>query len=323
MDKIEEIKKKIYPNIDETYSKYLSFYLYGLDYYNLLPSNDSLEEVAKRIIEMYPNFVLYDDEHPITLKYGKDIKGVREVEDKTIYVRNSLDETLKSITIFHEIHHAAQTQLGGKIGIYNPDDGLGRLIMEAQTQYCAELIYSLMMDRQFRVKEIPTQKLRLPKFGTVVSNLHNYELYDNLLSKLSILLGVEKNYFITLCFFNHDDAVNILKLRCEEARINSKIPFNFEEIMIMFDYIYVVDYMSYIDTDVKKVLNAGLTTKSEYIINRYTPPMKLSNKYSKRFITYFDMKTLKAIRHHRVLRTKFSKYIVDNDLRNFVKNVLN
>ena len=323
MDKIEEIKKKIYPNIDETYSKYLSFYLYGLDYYNLLPPNDSLEDVAKRIIEKYPNFVLYDENNPITKKYGYDIKGIREPEDKTIYIRNSLDETLKPITIFHELHHAAQTQDDGNIGICNMNDGLGRLIMEAQTQYCAELIYSLMIDRQFKVKEIPTQKLRLPKFGTIVSNLHNYELYDNLLSKLSILLGVEKTYFITLCFYKHEEAVKLLRLKYEEAMNTYNLPFDFELLMCILDYIYVVDLMSYIKTDEKELLLAGGKTGDVYQINRFSKGMRLSNETSKKFISFFDMQSLKAIRHHKVLRAKFSKYIVDNDLRNFVKNVLN
>ena len=55
--------------------------------------------------------------------------------------------------------------------------------MEAQTQWFAEEVYKSIHNVDFKEKEIPSENLRMQCGGTVVSSLHNYELYDSMLSK--------------------------------------------------------------------------------------------------------------------------------------------
>ena len=72
--------------------------------------------------------------------------------------------------------------------------------MEAQTQYFAEKIYSEIHGVSFDEKRIPSENLRMINNGTVISNLHNYEMYDTLLNKLAIMIDVSKDYFVSINF---------------------------------------------------------------------------------------------------------------------------
>ena len=72
--------------------------------------------------------------------------------------------------------------------------------MEAQTQYFAEKIYQEIHGVAFEERQIPTENLRMAGNGIVTSKLHNYEMYDNLLSKLAIMLDVSKDYFVSINF---------------------------------------------------------------------------------------------------------------------------
>ena len=55
--------------------------------------------------------------------------------------------------------------------------------------------------------------------GIVVSNLHNYELYDNLLSKLAIILNVSKDYFVSINYlYKNNEALKYLEERYNEIK---------------------------------------------------------------------------------------------------------
>ena len=72
------------------------------------------------------------------------------------------------------------------------------IYIHKQTIYFAEKIYQEIYEIQFEPRRIPSETLRMLGDGIVVSNLHNYELYDNLLSKLAIILNVSKDYFVSI-----------------------------------------------------------------------------------------------------------------------------
>ena len=49
----------------------------------------------------------------------------------------------------------------------------------------AEEVYKIIHNVKFEERHIPTENLRMQSGGTIVSSLHNYEMYDNLLTKLN------------------------------------------------------------------------------------------------------------------------------------------
>ena len=67
------------------------------------------------------------------------------------------DEDLKEMIVYHEIHHAAQTsdemskRSDGGCGIYQ-NLGVGRMIMEAQTEWFAEEVYKTIHKTDFEEK---------------------------------------------------------------------------------------------------------------------------------------------------------------------------
>ena len=70
--------------------------------------------------------------------------------------------------IYHEIHHAAQTnRKNDRTGI-NQKGNLGRLILEAQTQYFAEIVYQRIHHVQFENKQIPSEESRMHKRGIIL-----------------------------------------------------------------------------------------------------------------------------------------------------------
>jgi len=86
---------------------------------------------------------------------GKDAKGLRDIKSKTIFIRKNLEESLKEMIVYHELHHAVQTNINNPYdnsGI-NQGNGIGRLILEAQTQWIAEEVYKIIHKVDFNTKK--------------------------------------------------------------------------------------------------------------------------------------------------------------------------
>ena len=319
---IRNIIQSICPNIDSKRLSHFSSYFFTLISKKLIPKNIELEDLIDNALKYVTEIVLYDKNHPKYKELGPNVKGLRDPKDKKIYVRADLNEDLIEMTIYHEIHHAVQTNPeNDEVGV-NQKYSYGRMIMEAQTQYFAEQVYCMMHQIPFEDIEIPTEKLRMESGGTIVSNLHNYEMYDTFLSKLAILLDVSKDYFVTINFL-YDEGLKNLEKRYNEVRNKYNINLTFEGLMQILDYVYVVDFMAYKDNDDKEVILSDKETKEEYEIYKNFGS-KLSLKQEFDYIYTFDkniiLSLLESQDNDKIV--SFSKYIIDNNMRNKINNYI-
>ena len=264
----------------------------------------------------------YDEESWVYKKYGKDSKGLRDEESKTIYIRKDLPDELREMIVYHELHHAVQTNpLNNEVGI-NQVDNVGRLIMEAQTQYFAEVVYDEIHGVKFQEREIPSENLRMLPGGTVVSRLHNYEMYDCMLSKLAIVFDVDKDFFVRInYFFKDNEGLNILRKKYEEVKEKYGFSYDFETMLFNLDYIYCVDLVAYIDGLDKDVILGGGETDTAY---RIWPNkgVKLSLGLQKKLIDNFDSCFFMDLLNVRGNYIDFSKYVIDNKNRKIINDSL-
>lgn len=321
---IRDIIKSRCSNIDSRRLTYFSNYFFTLVAKKLIPKNVSLESLIDNALEYAREIVYYDKSHPKYQELGPDVKGLRDPNDKKIYVRANLNEDLTEMVIYHEIHHATQTNpKNDEVGI-NQVDNYGRMLMEAQTQYFAEQVYCMMHQIPFEEIEIPSENLRMQPGGTIVSNLHNYEMHDTFLSKLAILLDVSKDYFVKINFlYQNDEGINDLQKRYNEVSSKYNINISFENIMKILDYVYVVDFMAYKDNSDKEIIIKGEETKEQYLIyDNFLARLSLKQQFN--YIDYFDRNIISSLLDSGDLEKvkQFSKYIINNDTRKKLKEFI-
>lgn len=321
----EEIKELIRNRNNELDSQTLTYftnYFYVLVKNNLIPKNIKLENLIENAMKYASKVEFYDENHRVYLENGPNIKGLRDPETKTIYIRNNLEEPLREMIIYHELHHAVQTNPNNnEVGI-NQESNIGRLIMEAQTQYFAEKVYSEIHGVEFEEKQIPSENLRMEKNGTVVSNLHNYEMYDSLLSKLAIMLDVSKDYFVSINFlYENNEGLKDLEAKYNEAREKYKLPYNFEGLLLILDYIYCVDLMAYKDNPAKETILSGKETEAGYEIHpeKY---YKLSMQGQRQYMNRFDIDNFLALVKSGGNFKDFGKFVVDNEKRQIISQFI-
>lgn len=321
----EEIKNLIRQkssNIDEQTLMYFTNYFYVLKKSDLLPNNVLFDELIENALVYASKIEFYDENHRIYLKNGKDTKGLREPETKTIFIRDNLEEPLREITIYHELHHAVQTNPeNDQVGI-NQVSNIGRLIMEAQTQYFAEKVYSEIHSVDFEERQIPSEELRMADNGIVVSKLHNYEMYDNFLSKLSIILDVSKEYFVSINYlYKNNEGLKDLEMKYNVAKEKYNIPYDFDKMLLMFDYIYCVDLLAYIENPDKQIILNGQETEFGYEIypDKY---FKLSLSSQRTYLNNFDVNCFLALAQNGGNFRDFATYVVDNEKRELIHQFL-
>ena len=317
-EELEELIKSKDNDLDEQTLTYFTNYFYILVKDKLIPGNVKLDDLIDNAITFAGKIEFYDENHRIYLENGPDTKGFRDPETKTIYIRNNLEEPLREITVYHELHHAVQTNpQNGEVGI-NQESNIGRLIMEGQTQYFAEKVYSEIHNVNFVDKEINSEDLRMINNGIVVSNLHNYEMYDNLLSKLAIMLNVSKDYFVFINFlYSNNEGLNHLETKYNEAKEKYQLPYSFDKLMFILDYIYCVDLISYVDNLDKKTVLSGEETENTYEIHP-NKNCKLSLQQQRKYINSFDVDNFLALTESAGDFREFSRYIIDNKKRDLV-----
>lgn len=175
-EQIKDLIKQKNNSMDSESLRYFTNYFYILVKDKLIPENVWLEDLIDNTLYYAQKIEFYGENHFVSLAHGKDIKGLREPIDKTIYIRDNLKEPLREMIVYHEMHHATQSnKKNDKVGI-NQKGIIGRLIMEAQTQYIAEKIYCEIYQVEFPERLIPSSELRMSSKGLVRSKLHNYEL---------------------------------------------------------------------------------------------------------------------------------------------------
>lgn len=322
MEQIRELIKSRKPNIDDLRLKYFTNYFYVLRESKILPDDIMLENLIDNAFIYATKIEFYGPGHFVYNKNGADTKGFRDPVTKVIYVREDLDDVLKEITIYHELHHAVQTnKANDQVGI-NQDFNVGRLIMEGQTQWFAEEVYKFLHGVQFEERKIPTENLRMLSGGTVVSNLHNYEMYDAMISKLSIICNVPKDFFVTINYMYHDDnkGLRLLEEKYNEAYKKYNLKYDFWSMMRIFDYVYCTDLLAYVDNKDKQVVLSGQETEEAYSIHsNFTRNLSLGTQQS--FIESFDKFSVMALLDNGGDYESFIPYIISNDLRSLVEQV--
>ncbi len=288
-EEIKKLLKQKNSSIDEDALRYFTNYFYVAVNDKMIPEQLSLEELMDNTFCYAHKIEFYDENHRIYQENGSDVKGFRDPETKTIFIRNNLEEPLREITVYHELHHAIQTNPeNDEVGI-NQESNIGRLIMEAQTQYFAEKIYQEIYGIQFEPRRIPSETLRMLGDGIVVSSLHNYELYDNLLSKLAIILNVSKDYFVSINYlYKNNEGLKYLEERYNEIKNKHGLPYSFEKLLFVYDYIYCVDLLAYKKNAAKETILSGKETEDVYIIHPNLEA-KLSLQAQRAYLNRFDI----------------------------------
>ena len=315
-------------NIEEKTLQYYCNYFNVIVSLDLIPNDITLEELIDNVLRI-DKIKFFKDDDPIVKQYGDNFKGKRDTKSKTLYVRNSLPEDIKEITTYHEIHHAAQTSeemIESEACGINKEGNLGRLIMEAQTQWVAEEVYKKVHDISFEERLIPSESLRMKPGQTICSSLHNYEMYDGLLSKLAIIMGVPKEYFVKINFmYKNNEGIKKLQGDYEKAIKEKNIPISFDTMMKTFDYAYIVDLICYIKHEEANTILNGESTLKEYLIHNNWQN-KLSQHNQAGYIRDFDNKVILALmntaNNPKSDFVKYSKYIFDNKNRKIVEDYI-
>lgn len=320
----EDIKRLIKQknnNIDDDALRYFTNYFYVVVKENVIPDQLSLEELIDNALLYASKIEFYDENHKVYQENGGDVKGFRDPVTKTIFIRNDLEEPLREITIYHELHHATQTNPeNDRVGI-NQQSNIGRLIMEAQTQYFAEKVYQEIHGVQFETKQIPSETLRMLGNGIVVSHLHNYELYDSLLSKLAIILGVSKDYFVSINYLYKDnEGLKDLEQIYNEAKKKQNLPYDFANLLFVYDYIYCVDLLAYVKNEDKEVILRGEETKAYKIHPNHGLPLSL--KKQRAYLNKFDIDYFLALSSNEGNYKEFALYVVDNEKRALIEKYI-
>lgn len=321
----EEVYSKIKNkknDIDDETLKYFTNYFYVLSNRREISSNLNIDELIDNALR-YANKIKFYDENDDIYKYlGKDCKGIRYSQTKTIYVRSNLEEPLREMIIYHELHHAVQSNPENEnVGI-NQKTNFGRLIMEAQTQYFAEEVYKEIYKTEFKETSKPTESLRMLSGGIICSSLHNYEMYDSLTSKLCILLGVSKDFLVYINFFYKGNAgMDLLKSCYENAKKKYNFPYEFEDFMFRLDYIYCTDLLSYQDNSDKVNILNGLETNSQYIIHE-NKAAKISLKKQFNLIDDIDTKYFLCLFDSNGNYTSFANYMCKNESRSLAQRIV-
>ena len=314
----EEIKKIILqkrPDIDNLTLNYYLNYFSVITEENLIPESITLEDLIKNALTYANKIEFYDENHRVAKENGLDVKGYRDPETKTIYIRDNLGEPLREITVYHELHHAVQTNpKNNEVGI-NQSYNMGRLIMEAQTQNIAEKIYSKIHNVTFPEREIPSENLRMLSNGIVISSLHNYEMYDCELTKLAILLGVSKDYFVKINYmYKNNEGLKDLEAKYNIAKEKYKLQYDFATFLYFLDYIYCVDLLAYKENKDKENIINGKETEGYYVIYSNMSE-KISLARQRIYINEIDISSFLSLVENNGDKKEFAKYVIDNEKR--------
>ena len=321
----EEIKAYIRrknSNLDDTSLEYFANYFYVVINNSQILGINNIEKLINNAILYASKVEFYDENSEIYKELGPDCKGLREPKSKIIYVRNDLDEPLREITVYHELHHAVQTNSqNNEVGI-NQKSNIGRMIMEAQTQYFAEKVYEEIHNVTFEERDIPSDNMRMLNGGVITSALHNYEMYDSILSKLSIMLNVPKDFFVAINYLYEDNAgINKLKQVYEEAKKIYNFPYEFEDFLFRLDYVYCVDLIAYKDNPDKEVVLSGNETENEYeIYPRKGAKLSLRKQFD--VLDDIDRKYFLCLLDANADCRSFSKYLLKSETRSLASQIV-
>lgn len=245
MLKYENIIEKLSKNkkISLKIINLLGKYIFSLHELNIIDNEEEINRLVDKTLLSFDGVEFYDNNDKKILEslgIGKDNKGL-SVGNK-IYVNNNMTEELKMVTLFHEYTHFLQ-----RYHIDGYEDCVGvmrdykwRLLMEGQTQNVAEMIYEHIYNVNKEEKDYKSEELRMKSGGLIKSKLRNYEMYDYVLKKILIVLGITIEDFI---YINYCDKSSMLILeKLLDDRLGQE---NREKLFRMLDIIYSSDVIKY------------------------------------------------------------------------------
>ena len=241
----DNIIKKISNNnkiIDEKTSL-ISKYFVSLFELNIIKDASLIDNLVSKVVNELEDIVYYDSNDEKILKeleISKNNKGLSK--GNIIYINKNMKDDMIKITLFHELTHFLQRYniegLGECIGIMQ--NYKWRILMEAQTQNVAEMVYSNIFGNIKESLEYNSEELRMLPGGIIKSNLRNYQMYDSILKKILIVLNMSIEEFIAINFSGEQS----LKLFEEKLdNVYGKEVKNF--IWELLDIIYSTDAIIY------------------------------------------------------------------------------
>lgn len=245
MEKYEEIFQRISNNkkISSSVVSLLSKYIISLSELFIINNYEEIDRLINKVIEHFEGVTYYDNSDESVLKklgIGKANKGL-SVKNK-IYVNNNMSEELKDVTLFHEFTHFLQRYYikGYEECVGVMRDFKWRLLMEGQTQNAAELIYEHINNVKKEETKFDSSELRMKSGGIIISNLRNYEMYDYILKKVLLALGISMEDFIYINFTGKLSMPIFEKILDDRIGEEKK-----EKLFRMLDIIYSSDVIKY------------------------------------------------------------------------------
>lgn len=189
---------KYLTDVDHELLYYYINYLYVTSNHNLLPKNESIEDLLKKANRFGRHLNFYNPKDENYRYLGPYVKGFVRINEQSyiINIREDLKDKSEKI-IYHEIHHVMQ------INEANFNVGIGtaynfKMIKEAETEYVSNLVYNVVHNIEPVEQIYDTDDIFMHQGGKCISSAYSYQYFDNVLTKLCLLFGVTKDYFVHL-----------------------------------------------------------------------------------------------------------------------------
>ena len=218
----EEVKDIVLQNIKKEYAQVeliidYFYYLYNL---NLISEDISLTEMVERINARLEDIVFFGPGHAVEVTYGTEFKGVTGANgpDKvSIYVRDSFPN--KEMIFYHELTHLLQQYFVD--GVYKEgvidENNYGNIFNESNVQYIAERIYSTKYNIKMEKRVYAGSEVRMSDEDKIESDLTNYQMYDNVVTKVLDFIGVSRDEVARMSFDCRNNFLEFINQKYNEA----------------------------------------------------------------------------------------------------------
>lgn len=185
-------------DVDQELLYYYTNYFYVASIFSLLPKDESINELLKKANRFGRHLNIYDPTDPKYQNMGPNVKGYVRVEENcdSINIRKD-DKERQEKVIYHEIHHILQINTETLLVGISKDYHL-KLINEAATEYVSLIIYNYIHGIEEKEVDYLTEDIYMYEGGICRTSALSYQYFDNILTKLSIILGVEKTFFVQI-----------------------------------------------------------------------------------------------------------------------------
>lgn len=253
MKNLNEISKTISNNkkIEQKDILRISKYISSLFELGIIKNENKINELIEKVCNQLEGIFYYDnnDEKLLAeLGISKDNKG--KSKDNVIYVNKNMSDEMIEITLFHELTHFLQ-----RFNVEGLEECIGimqnykwRILMEAQTQNIAEMVYSNIYGKEREKIDYKSEELRMLPGGNIKSNLRNYQMYDYILKKICLVLEISIKDFIAMNF-QGVESMNLFEKKLSGKYGDEVLNFIYE----LLDVIYSTDAIIY--TGGEKELN--------------------------------------------------------------------